>query len=91
MKLDRLPLAVCAECRAPIVWGQAADGTKVPLNPRRAATYRILAKQTSHVEIEKDAEPSYISHFLTCTKPERFSRSRSRRAGGDPAPDQPAS
>jgi len=86
---ELLPLAACSECRAPIVWGQAADGTKVPLNARRAATYRILTKHASHVEIEKDEEPAFISHFLTCSKPERFSRGR--RAVGDPAPDQPAS
>lgn len=90
---ERLPLAACTRCRKPIVWGQTADGTKVPLEMRRTTAYRFLAQHSSHVEIERGAEPVFVSHFLTCPHADEFSgRSQARSAAAqnhESTPDHP--
>jgi hypothetical protein len=68
----KLPLARCRGCNASICWGEAADGTRIPLEPRRASAFRILDQAASHVAVER-VEDVYISHFLTCPKRDQFS------------------
>lgn len=78
----KLPLARCKGCNAPICWGESADGTRIPLEPRRAAAFRILDQASSHVAVEK-VEDVYVSHFLTCPKRQQFS-GRNRAANSNP-------
>lgn len=62
----------CKGCGATIVWGETADGKKIPLDPS-APVYEIDPVHPTKCERTKTA---MVSHFKTCPKADQFSGSR---------------
>lgn len=63
-------MAKCRECGREITFATAPSGRSIPLDLMRLAyEIRTVDGQPQAVRIERDV---YVSHFATCTKPERF-------------------
>lgn len=77
----------CKGCGRPVVWGETADGKKIPLDPR-PPLYFAFVHVKGHIAAERiepmvmtdqphapDGRPM-VSHFATCPKASEFSGSR---------------
>lgn len=80
-------MSVCRECGRPIVWIRTAGGKRMPCDPQRVAYWqtpggsrKIVTMNGEVVSAEtstpvQECTPSgfgFVSHFATCTNPERF-------------------
>ena len=67
----------CRGCGKEIVWGETADGKKIPLDPR-APVYGIVTIR-GQSEIVRTTL-AMVSHFATCPKANDFSASKKGEA-----------
>lgn len=69
------PTSTCRSCGAPIAWAETIAGKRMPLDPE--------PRDDGNVRLDKDGvafvgtdmlaadPPSYVSHFATCSHPQR--------------------
>lgn len=82
--MSDLPVSRCRSCGAYIVWAvDDTTGAKLPLDARCVRTYDAETTETGRVSaapLLEGGKPrlSFVSHFVTCRKPDRFS-GRGRR------------
>lgn len=74
----------CRSCGAAILWGETANGAKMPLDAEphvngniaiRAGVIVVLPKEDLFSE-RREGEVRYKSHFASCTHPERHRKPR---------------
>ena len=73
----------CRSCGAPIMWATSERGKSIPLDPEpyrgdSPAGLFVLRGRTA-IAITPDAfpdEPRFVSHFATCSHPERHRRQK---------------
>lgn len=82
--------AACEKCGKRILWITTATGARVPLDPV-APTYQLLLRDSLEPDqpltgrwvrgnAEEDPEPSFVSHFATCSAASNFSgRNKEKR------------
>ena len=69
--MNRLEPRKCSDCGAEIFDVALPDGGTIPLNKVRARAYEI--DRDSATPATLDLGLVYISHFLTCRNPSKFS------------------
>lgn len=78
----------CRGCGREIVWGQDAEGKRIPLDPR-PPVYRVFdPPNAGEPHLVARMPNAMVSHFITCPKAAEFSRGRRRAppAAGTAAP-----
>lgn len=64
-------MSTCKECNKPIVWANI-DEKNIPLDPSCPTYFEFIAPDGKKLWKKSSA---YVSHFSTCTNPNRFSGS----------------
>lgn len=78
-------VAECRGCGKEIVWGvDPVTGKSIPLDPR-PAVYAVTKKGTSYEAVRIPG--AMVTHFATCPKADRFSKSKKKKAAPPLPPD----
>ena len=64
----------CRACGKGIAFVQGSNGKAIPLDVV-APAYRVVTGPDGTLRAER-AEDAYVSHFATCTDPQRFSKGK---------------
>ncbi len=77
-------MSECKGCGKKIIWGQTAEGKKIPLDAV-APVYNVIVGNSGDERLEHivRAESAYVSHFATCPDDNRFSKGGKSAGGGE--------
>ena len=64
----------CEACGHKIFMALGPNGKHIPLDARPVEAHLYLVRDGGNKAFKSDAPKVYISHFLTCTDPKRFSK-----------------
>jgi hypothetical protein len=76
--MSREIVAKCKGCGKPIVWAVTRAGKKIPLDPK-PNVYSIREQKPDGTKIVTMENSFYVSHFITCSHVNDFSKGRSKK------------
>ena len=82
MPHNDLKKSTCRGCGRPIIWGETATGTRIPLDAT-APVYQVVKEEIdpsnpAAYKLVIDRAPGFVSHFATCSQARSFSKNRKK-------------